>query len=73
MLQGCHAVALVQGVLRPNIVEKLFKNKKDQILLVEGLKQKLLKLNLDPSYVHPWKEVPNVDEHNIDYLGVYAS
>jgi hypothetical protein len=73
MLQGCHGVALVQGVLRPNIVKKLFKNKKDQVLLVEGLKQKLLKLNLDPSYVHPWKEVPNVDEHNIDYLGVYAS
>jgi hypothetical protein len=71
--QGCHGVALVQGVLRPNNVEKLFKNRKDQILLVEVLKQKLLKLNLDPSYVHPWKEVSNVDEHNIDYLGVDAS
>jgi hypothetical protein len=71
--QGCHGVALVQEVLKPNIVEKLFKNKKDQILLVEGLKQKLLKLNLDPSYVHPWKGMANVDEHNIDYLGVDAS
>jgi hypothetical protein len=31
--QSCHGVALVQGVLRPNIVEKFFKNKKDQALL----------------------------------------
>jgi len=53
--------------------KEVVQNKKDQVILVEGLKQKLLKLNLDPSYVHPWKEVPNVDEHNIDYLGVYAS
>jgi len=71
--QSCHRVELVQGVLRPNIIEKFFKNRKDPTLLVEGLKQKLLKLNLDPSYVHLWKEVPNVDEHNIDHLGVDAS
>jgi len=39
---------------------KVLQKQKRPSTIVEGLKQKLLKLNLDPSYVHPWKEVPNV-------------
>jgi len=36
---------------------------------VEDLKQDLLAANLDTSYVHTWKEVPNVEECNVNFFG----
>jgi len=67
---GCQGVALVKGILRPKCVERLLlcKNRKDQVVLVENLKQELLAANLDSSYVHPWGEV-DVGEEDMDYLG----
>jgi len=52
---GCQGVTLVQGILRPQVVQNflLCKNKKDPTMLVEELKQELLGTNLDLSYVHP--------------------
>ncbi len=54
---GCQGIALVQGILRPKVVEVLLlcKDKKNQVVLVEDLKQDLLAANLDTSYVHTWK------------------
>ncbi|KAH9567141.1 hypothetical protein CY35_03G015600 [Sphagnum magellanicum] len=42
--QGCQGVALVRGVLRPKVVEKLVlcKNRKNQTVLFEDLKQELV-------------------------------
>jgi len=51
---GCQGVTLVQGILRPQVVQNLLcKNRKDPVVLVEELKQVLLGTNLDLSYVHP--------------------
>jgi len=68
---GCQGVALVRGILQPKAVELLLlcKNRKHQVVLVEDLKQDLLATNLDPSYVHTWKEVPNVEECNVNFFG----
>jgi hypothetical protein len=68
---GCQGVALVRGILQPKAVELLLlcKNRKHQVVLVEDLKQDLLATNLDPSYVHTWKEVPNVEECNVNIFG----
>jgi len=38
-------------------------------VLVEDLKQALLVTNLDTSYVHPWKELPDVEECNVKFFG----
>jgi hypothetical protein len=45
------------------------KDRKHQVVLVEDLKQDLLAANLDTSYVHTWKEVPNEEEYNVKFLG----
>ncbi|KAH8934778.1 hypothetical protein BDL97_18G102300 [Sphagnum fallax] len=68
---GCQGIALVRGILRPKVVENLLvcKDRKHQVVLVEDLKQDLLATNLDTSYVHTWKEVPNEDECNINFFG----
>jgi hypothetical protein len=78
--QGCQGVALVKGVLRPKVVKNLVlcKNRKDQVVLVEDLKQELvenLKLellveNLELSQcVHTWPEV-DVPLDDPDYLSI---
>jgi hypothetical protein len=78
--QGCQGVALVRGVLRPEVVKKLVlcKHRKNQIVLVEDLKQELvedLKLellveNLKLSQcVHTWPEV-DVPLDDPDYLSI---
>jgi hypothetical protein len=68
---GCQGIALVRGILRPKVVEDLLlcKDRKHQIVLVEDLKQGLLATNLDTSYVHTWKEVPNEEECNVHFFG----
>jgi hypothetical protein len=68
---GCQGITLVRGVLRPKAVEFLLlcKDRKHQVVLVEDLKQDLLATNLDTSYVHTWKEVPNVEECNVNFFG----
>jgi hypothetical protein len=78
--QGCQGVALVKGVLRPKVVKNLVlcKNRKNQVVLVEDLKQELvenLKLellveNLELSQcVHTWPEV-DVPLDDPDYLSI---
>jgi len=61
----------VRGVLQPKAVEVLLlcEDRKHQVVLVEDLKQDLLATNLDTSYVHTWKEVPNVENCNINFFG----
>ncbi|KAH8932513.1 hypothetical protein BDL97_19G077000 [Sphagnum fallax] len=68
---GCQGIALVRGILRPKAVEVLLlcKDRKDQVVLVEDLKQDLLATNLDTSYVHVWKKVPNEKECNVNFFG----
>ncbi len=68
---GCQGIALVRGILRPKAVEVLLlcKYRKHQVVLVEDLKQDLLAANLDTSYVHLWKEGPNVEECNVNFFG----
>ncbi|KAH8934790.1 hypothetical protein BDL97_18G102800 [Sphagnum fallax] len=68
---GCQGIALVRGILRPKVVENLLvcKDRKHQVVLVEDLKQDLLATNLDTSYVHTWKEVPNEEECNVNFFG----
>jgi hypothetical protein len=67
----CQSIALVQGILQPKVVEVLLlcKDRKHQIVLVEDLKQDLLARKLDTSYVHTWKEVPNVEKCNVKFFG----
>jgi hypothetical protein len=67
---GCQGITLVRGVLQPKAVEVLLlcKDRKHQVVLVEDLKQDLLATNLDTSYVHTWKDVPNVEGCNIKLL-----
>jgi hypothetical protein len=76
--QGCQGVALVRGVLRPKVVEKLVlcKNRKNQTVLfedlkqelVEKLKQELLIENFDLSQcLHTWPEV-DVPINDHDHL-----
>jgi len=61
----------MRGVLQPKVVEALLscKYRKHQVVLVEDLKQDLLATNLDTSYVHTWKGVPNVEECNVNFFG----
>jgi hypothetical protein len=68
---GCQGVALVRGILRPKVVQLLLlcKDRKEQVVLVEDLKQDLLAANLDTSYVHTWKKVANVGESNVNFFG----
>ncbi len=68
---GCQGIALVRGILRPKAIEILLlcKHRKHQVVLVEDLKQALLVTNLDTSYVHPWKELPDVEECNVKFFG----
>jgi hypothetical protein len=68
---GCQGITLMRGVLQPKAVEVLLscKDRKHQVVLVEDLKQDLLATNLDTSYVHTWKEVPNVEGCNINFFG----
>ncbi len=68
---GCQGITLVRGVLRPKAVEVLLmcKNRKHQVVLVEDLKQDLLATNLDTSYVHTWKEMPDEEEHDVNFFG----
>jgi hypothetical protein len=68
---GCQGIALVRGILQPKAVEVLLlcKDRKHQVVLVEDLKRDLLAANLDTSYVHTWKEVPNEEECNVNFLG----
>jgi hypothetical protein len=68
---GCQGIALVRGILQPKAVEVLLlcKNRKHQVVLVEDLKQYLLATNLDTSYVHTWKELPNAEECNLNFFG----
>jgi len=68
---GCQGVALVRGILRPKVVQLLLlcKDRKEQVVLVEDLKQDLLAANLETSYVHIWKKVPNVGECNVNFFG----
>jgi len=67
--QGCQGVSLVKAILRPKVVQELFlcKNRKDQAILVEALKQELLGSNLDLSYVHSWPKLV-VPEENPSFL-----
>jgi len=78
--QGCQGVALVRGVLRPKVVENLMlcKNRKNQAVLVEDLKQELVQElkpellveNIDVSQcVHTWPEV-DVPLDDFDYLSI---
>jgi hypothetical protein len=78
--QGCQGVALVRGVLRPKVVENLMlcKNRKNQTVLVEDLKQELVQElkpellveNIDVSQcVHTWPEV-DVPLDDFDYLSI---
>ncbi len=68
---GCQGIVLVRGILRPKVVENLLvcKDRKHQVVLVEDLKQDLLATNLDTSYVHTWKEVPNEEECSVNFFG----
>ncbi|CAK9869218.1 unnamed protein product [Sphagnum jensenii] len=68
---GCQGIALMRGILRPKVVQNLLvcKDRKHQIVLVEDLKQDLLATNLDTSYVHTWKEVPNEEDCNVNFFG----
>ncbi len=68
---GCQGIAVVRRILRPKVVEVLLlcKDRKHQVVLVEDLKQDLLATNLDTSYVHTWKEMPNVQECNVNFFG----
>jgi hypothetical protein len=68
---GCQGIILVRGVLQPKAIEVLLscKDRKHQVVLVEDLKQDLLATNLDTSYVHTWKEVPNVEKCNVNFFG----
>jgi hypothetical protein len=77
--QGCQGVALVRGVLRPKVVKNLVlcKNRKNQIVLVEDLKQELVQElkqellveNFELSQcVHTWPEV-DVPLDDRDHLG----
>jgi hypothetical protein len=68
---GCQGITLVRGVLQPKAVEVLMlcRDRKHQVVLLEDLKQDLLATNLDTSYVHTWKEVPNVVECNVNFFG----
>jgi intracellular sulfur oxidation DsrE/DsrF family protein len=34
-----------------------------------GFEARLLATNLDTSYVHTWKEMPNVEECNVNFFG----
>jgi hypothetical protein len=76
--QGCQGVVLVRGVLRPKVVENLVlcKNRKNQTVLVEDLKQELVEdlkrelliENFELSQcVHTWPEV-DVPENDPDHL-----
>ncbi|CAM6056760.1 unnamed protein product [Sphagnum tenellum] len=78
--QGCQGVALVRGVLRPKVVKNLMlcKNRKNQIVLVEDLKQELVEdlkrellvENFEMSQcVHTWPEV-DVPLDDPDYLSI---
>jgi hypothetical protein len=78
--QGCQGVALVRGVLRPIVVRNLMlcKNRKNQTVLVEDLKQelvehlkrKLLVENFELSQcVHTWPKV-DVPLDDPDYLSI---
>ncbi|CAK9220618.1 unnamed protein product [Sphagnum troendelagicum] len=78
--QGCQGVALVRGVLRPKVVENLMlcKNRKNQTVLVEDLKQELVQElkpellveNIEVSRcVHTWPEV-DVPLDDFDYLSI---
>ncbi|KAH8966296.1 hypothetical protein BDL97_03G018400 [Sphagnum fallax] len=78
--QGCQGVALVRGVLRPKVVENLMlcKNRKNQTVLVEDLKQELVQElkpellveNIEVSQcVHTWPEV-DVPLDDFDYLSI---
>jgi hypothetical protein len=78
--QGCQGVALVRGVLRPEVVKNLVlcKNRKNQTVLVEDLKQKLVKdlkqkllvENFELSqHLHTWPIV-NVPLDDPDYLSI---
>jgi len=68
---GCQGITLMRGILQPKVVQVLLlcKDRKHQVVLVEDLKQDLLATNLDTSYVHTWKEVPNVEKCNINFIG----
>jgi hypothetical protein len=78
--QGCQGVALVRGVLRPKVVKNLVlcKNRKNQIVLVEDLKQELVQdleqellvENFELSQcVHTWPKM-NVPPDDHDYLSI---
>ncbi len=78
--QGCQGVALVRGVLRPKVVKNLVlcKNRKNQIVLVEDLKQELVQdlkqellvENFELSQcVHTWPQV-DVPLDDPDYLSI---
>ncbi|KAH8966290.1 hypothetical protein BDL97_03G018100 [Sphagnum fallax] len=78
--QGCQGVALVRGVLRPEVVKNLVlcKNRKNQTVLVEDLKQELVKdlkqkllvENFELSqHLHTWPIV-NVPLDDPDYLSI---
>jgi hypothetical protein len=78
--QGCQGVALVRGVLRPKAVKNLVlcKNRKNQSVLVEDLKQELVEdlkqellvENFELSQcVHTWPEV-DVPLDDRDYLSI---
>ncbi len=78
--QGCQGVALVRGVLRPEVVKNLVlcKNRKNQTVLVEDLKQELVKYlkkklwveNFELSqHLHTWPEM-KVHLNDPDYLGI---
>jgi hypothetical protein len=78
--QGCQGVALVRGVLRPKVVQNLVlcKNRKNQTVLVEDLKEELVENlkrqllveNFELSQcVHTWPQVDvPLDDH--DYLSI---
>ncbi|KAH9567131.1 hypothetical protein CY35_03G015000 [Sphagnum magellanicum] len=78
--QGCQGVALVRGVLRPKVVQNLMlcKNRKNQTVLVEVLKQELVEdlkrellvENFELSQcVHTWPQV-DVPLDDRDYLSI---
>ncbi|CAM6055656.1 unnamed protein product [Sphagnum tenellum] len=78
--QGCQGVALVRGVLRPKVVKNLVlcKNRKNQTVLIEDLKQELVEdlkrellvENFELSQcVHTWPEV-DVPLDDCDYLSI---
>ncbi|CAM6032727.1 unnamed protein product [Sphagnum compactum] len=78
--QGCQGVALVRGVLRPKVVKNLVlcKNRRNQSVLVEDLKQELVEdlkqellvENFELSQcVHTWPQV-DVPLDDPDYLSI---